>query len=105
MKFCGSNLPTGNAVESSSFRSHIPESLSANQVRMSNMPESISRTAAEHIPRRSPRCRSCGRGEVREFYRLNQIPAHTVLLLPTEHEAVNYPKRDLVLAFCECCGF
>ena len=69
------------------------------------MSESTSRAADEHIPRRSPRCPSCGRGDVREFYRLNQIPAHTVLLLPTVHEAVNYPKRDLVLAFCECCGF
>jgi hypothetical protein len=33
------------------------------------------------------------------------IPVHSVLLMPTREEAINYPRRDLELAFCPSCGF
>lgn len=50
-------------------------------------------------------CPSCGQTTTSIFYELNQVPVHSVLLLPTREEAVNYPKGDIALAFCESCGF
>ena len=39
------------------------------------------------------------------FYRVNGIPVHSVLLMPTREKALNYPRRDLELGFCPRCGF
>jgi len=52
-----------------------------------------------------PRCWSCGARDVRDFYEVRGIPAHSCLLMPTPEEAVAYPRRDLALGFCEACGF
>jgi len=30
---------------------------------------------------------------------------HSMLLIPTKDEAINYPKGDISLAFCRSCGF
>jgi len=38
-------------------------------------------------------------------YELTALPVHSCLLMPTKQEALAYPKGDLVLAFCEACGF
>lgn len=50
-------------------------------------------------------CLSCGSSAVEAFYEARQLPVHSVLLLPSRELAVNYPKRDLALAFCRDCGF
>ena len=50
-------------------------------------------------------CYSCNAEDVQVFYELRGIPVHSVLLMPTREEAVNYPKGDLVLSFCRNCGF
>jgi hypothetical protein len=50
-------------------------------------------------------CPSCGAAEVSLFYEVKQVPVHSVLLLSTREEAVNYPKRDIALGFCQNCGF
>jgi SAM-dependent methyltransferase len=39
------------------------------------------------------------------FYELHGVPAHSVLLLPTREEALNYPRGDIALSFCQACGF
>jgi hypothetical protein len=39
------------------------------------------------------------------FYRVHQVPVHSVLLLPTQEEAVRYPTGDIALGFCDQCGF
>lgn len=39
------------------------------------------------------------------FYEVNNIPVHSVLLMPTRERARNYPRRDLKLGFCPDCGF
>jgi SAM-dependent methyltransferase len=39
------------------------------------------------------------------FYELRDLPVHSVLLLPTRDEALNYPRGDLSLGFCRACGF
>ena len=52
-----------------------------------------------------PTCQSCGSDDTRVFYSVDQIPVHSCLLMPTEREAIEYPKGDMRLAFCEACGF
>lgn len=39
------------------------------------------------------------------FYELRNVPVHSVLLMPTLEEALNYPKGDIILGFCNTCGF
>jgi SAM-dependent methyltransferase len=50
-------------------------------------------------------CPSCGANHVRPFFRTQPMPVHSVLLLETHEEAMNYPKGDIVLCFCDSCGF
>jgi SAM-dependent methyltransferase len=50
-------------------------------------------------------CPSCGSRGVSVFYELEQVPVHSVLLIPTRKAAIDYPKGDIKLAFCQNCGF
>ncbi len=50
-------------------------------------------------------CPGCGAVGMDIFYELERVPAHSVLLLPTREEAVNYPRGDIRLGFCRTCGF
>lgn len=50
-------------------------------------------------------CPSCGAQRMSVFYELDQVPVHSVLLLLTREAALNYPKGDIALGFCQACGF
>jgi len=50
-------------------------------------------------------CPSCGAGEPSIFYEIEKVPAHSVLLMLSREEALNVPKGNITLAFCEECGF
>jgi SAM-dependent methyltransferase len=50
-------------------------------------------------------CPNCECGQMQVFYEVRNIPAHSVLLMPTRERALNYPRRDLKLGFCPWCGF
>jgi SAM-dependent methyltransferase len=50
-------------------------------------------------------CSNCGAVGMSVLYELERVPVHSVLLLPTREEALNYPKGDIVLGFCQTCGF
>jgi SAM-dependent methyltransferase len=39
------------------------------------------------------------------FHEVSDIPVHSVLLMPSQPEARDYPRGDLVLGFCDACGF
>jgi len=39
------------------------------------------------------------------FYEVKNVPVHSCLLMPTEQEARQFPRRDIVLGFCKQCGF
>jgi len=39
------------------------------------------------------------------FYKVERVPVHSVLLLDTREEAINYPKGTIALGFCANCGF
>ncbi len=56
-------------------------------------------TSPSHI---CPNCRTVG---MKVFYTVSQVPAHSVLLMPTREQAVSYPKGDIELALCDQCGF
>jgi SAM-dependent methyltransferase len=50
-------------------------------------------------------CPSCGQPGVSIFYQIKNVPAHSVLLMPTREAALRYPKGNIVLGFCSQCGF
>lgn len=50
-------------------------------------------------------CHSCGAQSFWIFYKIKKVPAHSVLLLPTRKEALNYPQGTITLGFCHHCGF
>ena len=50
-------------------------------------------------------CPSCGSPNVKDYYRVKNIPVHSVILLHNKDEAQNCPKGDITLGFCQYCGF
>ena len=50
-------------------------------------------------------CPNCLEGEVSLFYRVDDVPVHSVLLLNTREQALSYPKGTVELGFCKSCGF
>jgi SAM-dependent methyltransferase len=50
-------------------------------------------------------CPSCGHEGMEVFYEVCNVPVHSVLLMSTRQQALNYPRRDLRLGFCPSCGF
>jgi SAM-dependent methyltransferase len=50
-------------------------------------------------------CPSCGTRGLSIFYEAKNVPVNSCLLLTTEHQALNFPRGDVVLSFCETCGF
>lgn len=50
-------------------------------------------------------CPSCGGHDLTNFYRVDNVPVHSVLLMESREQALNYPTGTLDLAFCEACGF
>jgi SAM-dependent methyltransferase len=50
-------------------------------------------------------CPSCGSSGLAPFHEVKNVPVHSCLLLPTAQEALDFPRGDIVLAFCEQCGF
>lgn len=50
-------------------------------------------------------CACCGYPETEVFYEFSQAPAHSMLLLKEQAEALDYPKGEIVLGYCPACGF
>ena len=46
-------------------------------------------------------CPNCELGVMQVFYEVRNIPAHSVLLMPTRERALTYPRRDLRLGFLQ----
>lgn len=49
-------------------------------------------------------CGSCG-GTMRRFFAIDGVPANSCILLNSPEEARAYPRGDIVLGFCNACGF
>ncbi len=50
-------------------------------------------------------CPNCGSPGMDVFYTVDDVPIHSVLLLDTREEAINYPKGQIALGLCNHCGF
>lgn len=50
-------------------------------------------------------CPNCGHSELQVFFEVRNVPVHSCLMLPTRQEALDFPCGDVVLGFCEQCGF
>lgn len=60
---------------------------------------------AEAVLEREACCPGCGLSGMKEFYSFNEAPVHSVQLIRTLEEAINYPKGSVRLGFCGGCGF
>ncbi|NET57875.1 MAG: methyltransferase domain-containing protein [Symploca sp. SIO2E6] len=50
-------------------------------------------------------CPNCGHQELVIFYEVRNVPVHSCLMMPTQQEALDFPCGDVVLGYCEHCGF
>ena len=50
-------------------------------------------------------CPSCGTLGTSIFYKVNDVPVNSCVLLSNEQQALNFPRGDVALGFCETCGF
>jgi SAM-dependent methyltransferase len=55
--------------------------------------------ATDHV------CPSCGTHDMSIFYEAKNVPVNSCLLLSTQKQAFDFPSGDVVLGFCEACGF
>lgn len=50
-------------------------------------------------------CQACGTRGLVAFYEVDRVPTQTCVLLANRQEAAEYPTGDVLLGFCERCGF
>ena len=50
-------------------------------------------------------CPSCGAPGMSIFYNVNDVPVNSCVLLSNEKQALNFPRGDVALGFCETCSF
>ena len=50
-------------------------------------------------------CSNCGHQELSVFYEVRDVPVHSCLMMPSKEKAVDFPTGDVVLGFCDSCGF
>lgn len=50
-------------------------------------------------------CPNCGADEMALFYKVEDVPVHSVLLFRTREEARNYQTGTIALGYCRQCGF
>ena len=51
------------------------------------------------------RCPACGADQMKIFYTVENIPVHSVRLLKSREEALNFKTGKMDLAHCPVCGF
>ncbi|NEO16723.1 MULTISPECIES: class I SAM-dependent methyltransferase [unclassified Moorena] len=54
---------------------------------------------SEHI------CPNCGNQGLSLFYEVHNVPVHSCLMMSTQEAALDFPCGDVVLGFCQDCGF
>ena len=50
-------------------------------------------------------CPNCLSSGMTLFHQLKQVPVHSVMNMKTREEALNFPRGDISLGFCQNCGF
>lgn len=51
------------------------------------------------------KCPNCGSLGLSIFYEVRNVPVHSCLMLSSAEDALNFPAEDVVLGFCDRCGF
>jgi len=49
-------------------------------------------------------CHGCSSPEISLFYRVENVPVQSCVLVPTREDALGYPRGDIQLGFCYSCG-
>jgi hypothetical protein len=57
------------------------------------------------VPSSACHCPNCGHDSLVTFYEVKDVPVHSCLMLSTKQEALDFPSGDVILGFCEKCGF
>jgi len=63
----------------------------------------VEKGASEEAARST--CNACGGSGLLGFYELHDAPSQTCVLLDSEEESLDYPVGEVLLGFCEHCGF
>ncbi len=50
-------------------------------------------------------CPNCLQQSLKPIYKVDPVPVHSVMLVPTREEALYFPAGTINLGFCEVCGF
>ena len=50
-------------------------------------------------------CPNCSHQGLSLFYKVDRVPVHSCLMLSTPEDALDFPTGDVLLGFCENCGF
>ncbi len=50
-------------------------------------------------------CPNCASNLLESFYRIEDVPVHSIMLMESKEEAIGFPKRSIELAYCANCGF
>lgn len=50
-------------------------------------------------------CPNCQHETVEQFYAVQPVPVHSVLLVPSREEALHFPAGRIALGYCRHCGF
>ena len=50
-------------------------------------------------------CPNCGHQGLSLFYEVHDVPVHSCLMMSSREEALDFPRGDVHLGFCEHCGF
>ncbi len=66
---------------------------------LQNPDRQTTKALAEYI------CPNCSHKGLLLFYEVNKVPVHSCLMMPTKQEALDFPCGDVVLGFCDRCGF
>lgn len=71
-----------------------------------NQPSLLGQTGLEQLTRPVDHtCPNCGHQGLQVFYEVYNVPVHSCLMLSNQQEAIDFPCGDVVLGFCEQCGF
>ena len=71
--------------------------MAGNQL-LSEQSSSAAKLAEHHCP-------NCGHKGLSLFYEVSNVPVHSCLMMSSQEEGRNFPCGDVVLGFCDHCGF
>lgn len=69
------------------------------------MPVAESPVSLDPNPGAATACRGCRTTEAAVFHRVLSVPTNSCLLVPSQEEALAFPRGEIALAFCPACGY